>query len=321
MVDEKPNHSSPLVVFVQHQLGTTIRFVQHQVGATNRLVQHQVGATIRLVHHHELQVGQASPSQEPCLFSQRDLAKPSTIRIHSKHVDKSSRDPISLVQRFPHKGQVLYSGEDELLTSSSWTDQWPDKEQENEKKDLCMKTDRQMQQYQKKSLKEKDFHWFGSRNIFDSIIMRLFQTTASPPIFFINGVIDATEEFVHILPWIKSNRPPSIGIHTSEQGEFFCSSSEISFILSSWHSMHENTIVHVHILQKAFFFNHMLSLQTESPNHKTHHKHKYLSRGNSGPIISNPFHFSSNRRSITTGFNNQHWSLLPSNQLEVAKMQ
>ena len=99
---------------VQHQL---------QVGTTIRLVhdQRQIGTTIRLVHDHELQVGQASPSQEPaiCLFCQRDLAKPSTIRIPSKHVHKFSRDPISLVQRFPHKGQVLYSGEDEFLTSSS----------------------------------------------------------------------------------------------------------------------------------------------------------------------------------------------------------
>ena len=99
--------------------------------------------------------------------------------------------------------------------------------------------------------------------------MRLLQTSASPPIIFINNIVDATEEFVDIFPWKNSNGPPSIGIDTSEQGVFGCSSSEISFILISWHSMHENTIVHVHILQKAILFNHMLFLPSESPNHKT----------------------------------------------------
>ena len=171
-----------------------------------------------------------------------------------------------------------------------------------------MKADRQMQnQCKKNRSKERRSLRFWSRNIFDSIIMRLLQTSASPPIVFINDIVDATEEFVHILPWKNSNRPPSIGIDTSEQGVFGCSSSEISFILISWHSMHENTIVHVHILQKAFSITCCFcKVKAQIIKRITSHKHKDLSGGNSGFIVSNPFHFSSNGRSITTGFNQKH---------------
>ena len=158
-------------------------------------------------------------------------------------------------------------------------------------------------------------------NICHTLVVHRIQSSTTLKFLCVDNIIDATKKFVDIFPWIPSNLPPSIAIDEPEHWEPGSFSSVRGRILTFGHPMHENTIVHVHILQKTLFFQDILSLQCESPHHVAKNQDKDLTRTDSGYIICNFFHFSTHTCTISHCFHQQHRSVFASNRFPMCKMQ
>ena len=152
------------------------------------------------------------------------------------------------------------------------------------------------------------------RNMSDLVKVKRIQW-AGFEIGRLNHIKDAAKKRVELSPLALSTVPPSIGINKSEHGVLRRFALVQMRVICFWHTMHEDTILRVHVLKKCSLSFAMLLLELKAPHHETHAQHKDFSAIPSCRIIIDSFHFLSHCSALSHLLRNNHrsnsflWSL------------